>query len=55
MSVDDLGETLRSIAIKLCLVQLTSDDERRVREVVKELQSILDAGRALDKNQARLV
>ncbi len=37
------------------LVQLASDDERRVRELVKELKSILHAGRTGDKNEAPLV
>ena len=55
MSIDDLGGILKDISIKVSLVQLTSDDERRVRELVKELKSILDAGRTMGKNEARLV
>ena len=55
MSIDDLGGTLRELSIKVCLVQLTSDNERRVRELVKELKSMLDAGRTPDPNEARLV
>jgi hypothetical protein len=55
MSIDDLGGTLKDISIKVSLVQLTSDDERRVRELVKELKSVLDAERTMGKNEARLV
>jgi hypothetical protein len=55
MSIDDLGGTLRDISIKVSLVQLTSDDERRIRELVKELRSLLDAGRTMANAEARLV
>jgi hypothetical protein len=55
MLIDDLGGTLRDMSIKVSSVQLTSDDERRIRELVKELKSILDAGRTMGTNEARLV
>lgn len=55
MSIDDLSGTLKDISIKVSLVQLTSDDERRVRELVKELRSLLDAERTIAKYEARLV
>jgi hypothetical protein len=55
VSIDDLGGTLRDLSIRVSLVQLTSDDERRVRELLNELNSMLDAGRAADKNAGRLV
>jgi hypothetical protein len=55
MSLDDLGATLREMSIKVSLVQLTSDDEGRVRELVRELKSILDAGRTMGDKDARMV
>jgi hypothetical protein len=48
MPLDDLSETLKDLAIKIYLVQLRLTDEQRVRELVKELKSLLDAGRATD-------
>ncbi len=55
MSLDDLGGTFREMSIKVSVVQLTSDEEKRIRELVKELKSILDAGRTMRKDEARMV
>jgi hypothetical protein len=45
MSLDDLAGALKDLAIKVHLVELPAGEEERVRELVKELQSILDVGR----------
>ena len=46
--LDDLSETLKDLAIKVHLVQMPLAEENRVRELVKELKSLLDVGRATD-------
>jgi hypothetical protein len=46
MPLDDLSETLKDLAIKVHLVQIPFGEEQRVRELVKELKSLLDVGRA---------
>jgi hypothetical protein len=48
MPLDDLSETLKDLAIKVHLVQIPLDEEKRVRELVQELKSLLDVGRATD-------
>jgi hypothetical protein len=48
MPLDDLSETLKDLAIKVYLVQLRLTEEQRVRELVKELKSLLDVGKATD-------
>jgi hypothetical protein len=48
MPLDDLSETLKDLAIKVHLVRIPLDDEQRVRELVKELKSLLDVGKAAD-------
>jgi len=48
MPLDDLSETLKDLAIKVHLVQMPLAEENRVRELVKELKSLLDVGRATD-------
>lgn len=55
MAIDELSGILRELSSKISLVQLTFEDERRVRELVKELQSILDTGRKTGKDEARLL
>jgi hypothetical protein len=49
MPLDDLSETLKDLAIKVHLVQITSGEEQRVRELVKELKSLLDVGRTTER------
>jgi hypothetical protein len=49
MPLDDLSETLNDLAIKVHLVQMLLGEEKRVRELVKELQSLLDVRRATDR------
>jgi hypothetical protein len=48
MPLDDLSETLKDLAIKVYLVQIPAREEQRVRELVKELKSILDVGKTTD-------
>jgi hypothetical protein len=48
MPLDDLSDTLKDLAIKVHLVQMPLREEQRVRELVKELKSLLDVGRAPD-------
>lgn len=48
MPLDDLSETLKNLAIKVYLVQLRLSEEQRVRELVNELKSLLDVGKATD-------
>jgi hypothetical protein len=48
MPLDDLAETLKDLAIRVHLVQIPLGQEQRVRELVKELKSLLDVGRATD-------
>ena len=48
MPLDDLSETLKDLAITVYLVQLRLTEEQRVRELVKELKSLLDVGKATD-------
>jgi hypothetical protein len=50
MPLDDLSETLKDLAIKVHLVQIPLGEELRVRELVKELKSLLDVGKATDPN-----
>ncbi len=45
MPLDDLSETLKDLAIKIRLVQIPLGEEQRVRELVKELKSLLDVVR----------
>jgi hypothetical protein len=45
MALDDLSETLKDLAIKIHLVQIPLGEEQRVRELVKELKSLLDVVR----------
>ena len=42
MSLDDLGGVLRGLTSQVSFVRLTPEDETRVRELVKELQRIID-------------
>jgi hypothetical protein len=46
--LDDLSETLKDLAIKVHLVQIPLGEEQRVRQLVKELKSILDVVRPTD-------
>jgi len=46
MSLDDLSETLKDLAIKVVLVQLPAVEEQRVRGLVKELKATLDVVKA---------
>jgi len=48
MPLDDLSETLKDLAIKVYLVQITLPEEQRVRELVKELKSLLDHTKTTD-------
>jgi hypothetical protein len=48
MPLDDLSETLKDLAVKVHLVQIPSGEEQRVRDLVKELKSILDVVRPTD-------
>jgi hypothetical protein len=48
MPLDDLSETLKDLAIKVHLVQIPLGEEQRARELVRELKSLLDVGRATD-------
>ncbi|MGB8802517.1 MAG: hypothetical protein WCC97_17700 [Candidatus Acidiferrales bacterium] len=48
MPLDDLSEMLKDLAIKVYLVQIPLGEEQRVRELVKELKSLLDAARPTD-------
>jgi hypothetical protein len=48
MSLDDLSDTLKDLAIRVVLVQLPAVEEQRVRELVKELKAMLDAVKAKD-------
>ena len=48
MPLDDLSETLKDLAIKVYLVQIPLGEEQRVRELVRELKSLLDAPRPSD-------
>jgi surfactin synthase thioesterase subunit len=50
MPLDDLSETLKDLAIKVYLVQIPLREEQRVRELVKELKSLLDAAKTTDQN-----
>jgi hypothetical protein len=50
MPLDDLSETLKDLAIKVHLVQIPLGEELRVRELVKELKSLLDVRKATDPN-----
>jgi hypothetical protein len=49
MPLDDLSETLKDLAIKVHLVQIPLSEEQRVRELVKELKSLLDVGRTTER------
>jgi hypothetical protein len=49
MSLDDLSGALKDLAIKIVLVQLPSVEEQRVRDLVKELKSMLDVGKTTDQ------
>jgi hypothetical protein len=42
MSLGDVGGILRGLMSQISLVELTPDEEKRVRELVKELQDILN-------------
>ncbi len=48
MPLDDLSETLKDLAIKVYLVNIPANEELRVRELVKELKSLLDASKTTD-------
>lgn len=43
------------MSIKVSLMQLASDNERRVRELANRVQPILDAGRTLGKHEAPFI
>lgn len=49
MSLDDLTETLKDLAIKVSLVPLPAAEEQRVRDLVKEIKSILDVVRPSER------
>ncbi len=42
MPLDDLAGNLQNITVQISLVQLTSDLELRVQQLVNELRSIYD-------------
>jgi hypothetical protein len=43
MSLGDVGGILRGLMSQVSFVRLTAQEEARVRELVKELQQILDS------------
>jgi hypothetical protein len=49
MPLDELSETLKDLAIKVYLVQIPLREEQRVRELVNELKSLLDAAKTTDR------
>ena len=42
MSLDDVGGILRGLTSQVSVVRLTFSEEERVRELVRELQQILN-------------
>jgi hypothetical protein len=52
MSLSDVGGILRGLSSQVSVVRLTAEEEARVRELVKELQQILDA--ALKKMKMKI-
>jgi len=49
MPLDELSETLKDLAIRVYLVQIPLREEQRVRELVNELKSLLDAAKTTDR------
>ena len=47
MSLDDVGGILRDLTSQVSVVRLTFSEEERVRELVRELQQILNGAAKL--------